>query len=376
MAVSLVSHEVSDLCIGKPVLRSLSVSATVGDALSALKRLGESYLSVWSCDHGSLRSRKIVSAEEECRCVGKVCMVDVISFLAKEDNLSNPGAALQSSVSVLIPKEAAALVRHLEPHASLLEAIDLILEGAQNLVIPIQGPESRRKKLLLKPSPNLHNKREYCWLTQEDVIRFLLNSIGLFCPAPIQSIDSLNIVDTESIFAVHHDDPAASALPMIFQSAITQTSVAVVDSENKIVGEISPFTLNSCDEIVSAAMATLTAGELMAFMDCGGPEDLIQVVKERLEHMNLSAALELMEEDSGISSSSDEEFGLGRSGKSGVRRSETIVCHPWSSLVAVMIQALSHRLSYVWVIEENGTLAGIVTFSGMMKVFRERLKSM
>lgn len=117
MAVSLVAREVSDLCLGKPALRSLSVSATVGDALSALKRLEESYLSVWNCDHGFLRSKKIDSAQEECRCIGKVCMVDIICFLAKEENLLHPGAALQSPVSVLIPKEAATLVRHLEPHA-------------------------------------------------------------------------------------------------------------------------------------------------------------------------------------------------------------------------------------------------------------------
>lgn len=55
---------------------------------------------------------------------------------------------------------------------------------------------------------------------------------------------------------------------------------------------------------------------------------------------------------------------------------DAIVCFPWSSLVAVMIQALSHRVNYVWVVEDDGTLVGIVTFAGMMKVFRERLKSM
>ncbi|KAJ4976517.1 hypothetical protein NE237_001623 [Protea cynaroides] len=37
----------------KPVLRSLLISATVGDALLALKRFEERYLSVWICDHSS-----------------------------------------------------------------------------------------------------------------------------------------------------------------------------------------------------------------------------------------------------------------------------------------------------------------------------------
>ncbi|XP_022723320.1 CBS domain-containing protein CBSX5-like [Durio zibethinus] len=382
MAVSLLAGEVSDLCLGKPALRFLSISATVGDALSALKRFGDNYISVWNCDNRH-------------DCVGKVCMVDIICFLCKEENLSNPGTALQAPVSVLIPK-APGLVRHLEPKASLVEGIDLILEGAQNLVIPLEiGNRNSRKKLLQKTVSNstLHNSSQYCWLTQEDIIRYLLNSIGLFCPTPINPINSLDIIDAQNILAVHYDDPASLALPFIARSHEMQTSVAIVDRDGKLIGEISPFTLNSCDEDVVAAIATLSAGDLMAYIDCGGPpEDIVQLVKERLQERNLEQALELMEEDSEISSgasfsssyssSSDEEFGVGRSWRSGgysarvVRRSEAIVCYPWSSLVAVMIQALAHRVSYVWVVEEDGTLAGIVTFAGMMKVFREHLRTM
>ncbi|EOY28290.1 hypothetical protein QUC31_012957 [Theobroma cacao] len=396
MAVSLLEREVSDLCLGKPALRSLSISATVGHALSVLKRFGDNYISVWNCDHRHLPDAdKTDAGFEECRCVGKVCMVDIICFLCKEENLSNPGTALQAPVSVLIPK-VPGLIRHLEPNASLVEAMDLILEGAQNLVIPLEsGTTNSRKKLLQITLSNstLHNNREYCWLTQEDIIRYLLNSIGLFSPTPVNPINSLNIIDTQNILAVHYDDPASLALPFIAQSLEMQTSVAIVDTDGKLIGEISPFTLNSCGEDVAAAIATLSAGDLMAYIDCGGrPEDLIQLVKERLQERNLEQALELMEEDSGISSgasfsssyssSSDEEFGVGRGGRLGgysarlVRRSEAIVCYPWSSLVAVMIQALAHRVSYVWVVEDDGTLAGIVTFAGMMKVFRERLRSM
>jgi CBS-domain-containing membrane protein len=281
--------------------------------------------------------------------------------------------------------------------SSLGEAIDLILKGTQNLVIPIprqsRSTTSSRKKLLHKAASfntTLHNTREYCWLTQEDLIRYLLNSIALFSPTPINPINTLNVIDTGNILAIQYDDPAFPALPLISQSLLNQTSIAIVDVDGKLIGEISPFTLNSCDESVAAAIATLSAGDLMAYIDCGGPpEDLVQLVKDRLEERNLGTALELMEEESTMSSSSssmcstssDEEFGLGRNGRLGgysarlVRRSEAIVCYPWSSLVAVMIQALAHRVSYVWVVEEDGSLAGIVTFAGMLKVLRERLNS-
>lgn len=122
MAVSILAHEVSDLCLGKPALRSLSVSATVADALSALKRLGDFYLSVWNCDHHLNLSRSYVVGVNECRCIGKVCTVDIICFLCKEENLKNPRIALQQPVSVLIPK-VPGLVRHLEPHARHVDSI-------------------------------------------------------------------------------------------------------------------------------------------------------------------------------------------------------------------------------------------------------------
>ncbi|XP_010241981.1 PREDICTED: CBS domain-containing protein CBSX5-like [Nelumbo nucifera] len=397
MAVSLLGHEVSDLCLGKPALRSLSISATIGDALSVLKSSEENYLSLWSCDHSS----KPKVDFEDCRCIGKICMVDVICFLCKEENLACPSSALKSPISVLLPK-AAGIVRHVEPHFSLLDAIRLILEGAQNLIVPIQSSISNnsRKKLLQKSSfgPTLHNGREFCWLTQEDVIRFLLSSIGLFSPIAALSVESLGIISTE-VLAVGYHDPAYSAVDLISSSLSQQTSVAVVDDDGKLIGEISPFTLASCDETVAAAIRTLSAGDLMAYIDCGGPpDDLVRVVKARLKERKLEGMLELLEEfsvsstssSSSMSSSSDEEFASSptaplrsrRYSRSGsysarmVRRAEAIVCHPGSSLVAVMIQALAHRVNYVWVIEDDYSLAGIVTFSEMLDVFGDYLESM
>lgn len=131
-----------------------------------------------------------------------------------------------------------------------------------------------------------------------------------------------------------------------------------------------------------AAIATLSAGDLLAYIDCGGPPDeLVQLVKARLEEGKIRAFLEIMEEEFSHSSSSseDEEYGHAKRGGSGkysarmVRRSEAIVCYPWSSLVAVMIQALTHRVAYVWVIEEDWSLVGIVTFQGILKVFRQHV---
>ncbi|KAJ4828448.1 hypothetical protein Tsubulata_005670 [Turnera subulata] len=414
MAVSLLAREVSDLCLGKPALRSLPISTSVAETLQALKNSGDTFLTVWSCDHhhtskpnppAGLDGADDDGGVDKCICVGKVSMVDVICYLCREENLLSPSSAFGAPVSVLLPK-LPGLVAHVEPSSRLLEAIDLILQGAKNLVVPLKNryiSGSRRKqhpKLSPINSPTIHDGREFCWLTQEDIIRFLLSSIGLFAPTPALSIDTLGIISTDMLTIDYHS-PASSALEAISRSVADQTSVAIVDSDGILIGELSPFTLACCDESAAAAITTLTAGELMAYIDCGGPpEDLVRVVMSRLKEQGLEAMLQEFCEiscctsnssPSQSSSSSDEESGnstpsttLRRSGKYTrsmsysarmVRRAEAIVCHPKSSLVAVMIQAIAHRINYVWVIDDDCSLVGIVTFGGMLKVFRESFEA-
>ncbi|KAJ6894334.1 hypothetical protein NC652_028177 [Populus alba x Populus x berolinensis] len=141
MAVSLLAREISDLCLGKPALRSLSLTTTIAEALFALKNSDDNFLSVWSCEHTA-------KTNSECKCVGKVSMVDVICYLCKDENLLSPSDALKAPVSVLLP-EIPGMVVHVEPTSSLLDAIDLILQGAKNLVVPIKtrySSSSRRKQ--------------------------------------------------------------------------------------------------------------------------------------------------------------------------------------------------------------------------------------
>lgn len=380
MAVQLLSHDISDLCLGKPPLRPLPSTSTVAASLSIFRRCsGEPSLSVWSSDPSS--------PEQPSKCIGKVTIVDVLCFLCREDNISNPSIALNSPVSLLLPSNANAppLVKQLDPTSSILDAVDCILEGAQSLIVP------RKSRNGGTPRQKPFTGRQFCWITQEDVIRFFFNSINHFSPTPFNSLQSLNIIE-EKFSSVNYNDPALSALTAISNSYSGQTSVAVVDDEGRLIGEISLHTLACCDETLAPAVATLSAGDLMAYIDYGGPqEELAQLVKARLEERKLDGMLELLEDNhssssvssclsSSPSSSSDDEVaakGMRSRANSTrfLRGTEPIVSHPGSSLVAVMIQALSHRLNHVWVVEEDYRLVGIVTFAGMLKVLRDRVSS-
>ncbi|GER53890.1 cystathionine beta-synthase family protein [Striga asiatica] len=341
----LLAYEVADLCLGKPPLRCLSASsATVADALAALKSTGDDSVSLWSCDHAS--------PEKDCVCVGKICTADVVFYLCREENLASPAAALKSPATALLPT-VDGLVRHVDSSASLLEAIDLILDGAQNLVVPIRTNPKQRKQQLGKSTlfSTNHGSREFCWLTQEDVVRFLLGLIGLFSPIPTLSIETLGIISRD-YSAVSHRSSARSALDALRRSSTDKTSVAVVDESGSFIGEISPF--------------TLSARDLMA-CSLGPVEELAGLVGPY---------------SSCSSSSSDDELAspttpLGRVGPyvgclgQMVKRAEATVCGPRSSLVAVMIQAIARRVRYVWVVDEGFGLVGIVTFASILGVFRD-----
>ncbi|GMH05651.1 hypothetical protein Nepgr_007491 [Nepenthes gracilis] len=411
MAISLLSHVVSDLCLGKPALKSLSISSTVGDALLALKTSEDDSISVWNCDHhhssSSISPFSKKNDDFECRCVGKICMADIICYLCKDENLSSPSSVLQSPVSVILPKNSE-LVKHVEPSSSLIKAIDLILQGAHNLVVPIQSTTtaySRKKQpKAAAGGPTFHcDGRQYCWITQDDVMRFILSRIGLFSPLAALSLEFLGIIRTD-ILAIDCHAPASMALEAISRSLGDQTSVAVVDDDGCLVSEISPFTLSCCDETLAAAIVTLSCADLIAYIDWGGPpDDLVRVVKSRLRERKLEGILAMLDNEyltnisspeSFPSSSSDDELSTemtsppallsrsrryNRSGSYSARMSmsaDAIICHPWSSLVAIMIQAIAHRVNYVWVVEDDGGLAGIVVFRDMLKVFREHLQSM
>ncbi|CAN6842295.1 unnamed protein product [Brassica oleracea] len=395
MAITLLSHEVSDLCIGKPPLRCLSaVTATVADAIATLKSSDDPFLSVWSCNHDETNDDDDNNKKCDCVCLGKICMGDVICYLSKFDNkVLSLSSAFNASVSVLLPK-CRSIVVHVQSSCKLAKAIDLITRGAQNLIVPIQTKRGQHKVptrnavVSLTTTTTHKNSRQFCWITQEDIIRFFLGSISTFSPLTSMSISELGVINsTRAFLAVDYYSSAASAVTAISLAIANNISVLVVDGGCDVVeyprialiGEILPMTLACCDETAAAAVATLSAGELMTYIDGSGPlESHVRVVRNRLEEKGMVGLISLVDSLSG-SSSSDEESPTRRKKPYGrsvsraarmARKSVAIVCNRKSSLMAVMIQAIARRVSYVWVVDEDGCFIGMVTFVDILKLFR------
>ncbi|PHU11682.1 hypothetical protein BC332_18612 [Capsicum chinense] len=167
--------------------------------------------------------------------------------------------------------------------------------------------------------------------------------------------------------------PTSLSVYPFYYAHTEQTAVAVVDDDKRLIGKISSSTLAYYDKDVAAAIMNFSSCDLMVYINCGGPpEDLIGLVKMRLQEKKLSLMMELMDEKFPVSSSSssasscssDDEPRLSKNvlGRFSTRRSEAITCYPGSSLVVVLIQPLAHRASSIWVIDKDHNLVGVITF--------------
>jgi hypothetical protein len=76
--------------------------------------------------------------------------------------------------------------------------------------------------------------QEYCWLTPEDLLQFLLSCIGLFSPLPMMTIQQLDIINMD-VLTVLADSQAATALPLIQRASKEMTAVAVLEPDDNLV---------------------------------------------------------------------------------------------------------------------------------------------
>ena len=303
--------------------------------------------------------------------------------------------------------------------------------GVQNLVVPISRESSRLRKHLMgsnKPvlgarsisldsshfpqSPTSHNGQEYCWLTHEDMLRFLLGSISVFSPLPSMNVSELGVIRTD-VEMIEVDDDASSALEMIKVACHGMLPVAVVNNNSNngcgqkpgeaiitLVGEISCSSMQICNEVAALALATLSAGEFVVYTQvCNNPPDtMVETIRMRVcqklsdnhgswnmqpplwmvnDVNRMLKDLDTREESlSSGNSSSDDEHGRGKGSfhvakfKVSMKRpfGGPLFCNPKSSLIAVILQCLAHREDHVWVLGDDDDLIGVVTFLDILTV--------
>ncbi|KAE8817168.1 hypothetical protein D1007_05379 [Hordeum vulgare] len=366
-AWSLLARDVSDLCIGKPPLRWLPPSSTLARAVAELEASGgpDAAVAVWDGRAGAAVA-------------GRVRMADVLLFLCVDD-----GSSSEATLADLLAAGGAPPVRRVEPDASVLEAVDALLGGAQSLVVPISDNRRRPETAHLEPE-------SMCWVTVEDVVRFFLGSVALFSQIALRSVSDLGAVrPARSALAVAPGEDALSAIMPLLRTALaTHASVALV-SCRCLVGEISPSTLCSLD----ASVAALSTGFLVSFVHTSRtPHSAALRLRNLLHPMSPSSSSSSSPSSSSSSYSSSEDEDEERNGTPAYRSQggehvssysarwtkgrEPIACRRRSSLVAVMAQAVAHRVTQVWVLDDEPKeeeLVGVVSLLDVLRVLRRHL---
>ncbi|KAI4966021.1 hypothetical protein ZWY2020_046840 [Hordeum vulgare] len=290
MAASILSHVVSDLCIGKSAVRVLPSSTPIAAALATLRAGADPFIFV---DAAPPDVKKTAALSV----VVKVSVAEILCYVCGDTaNLGDPAAALRRPVSVLTAVVGDhGVTRRVDPQTSLLDAIDVVLaNNSHSLVVPLHAGTRKKHHHVWSISAG------YCVLTQQDIVRHLFGSIS--------------------------SSPRSPRFPCPPRHR-----------------------LHAMCDLMDAAYAT-DAAALSSSSTSSDEECLPLAPARRARKMS--------------------------SGSFRWRSTEDVAaCHAESSLVAVMAQALAHRVGHVWVVDEvSGALVGVVSCADVLAVLRDHLR--
>lgn len=398
MASVFFYHVVGDLTVGKPELVEFLETETVEASIKAIAESMEGGIPVWR----KPKSPQIVSGIENVteprqqRFVGILNSLDIVAFLVREECLEDQEKAMKTLVSqVVVPNSS--LLKEVDPATRLIDALEMMKQGVRRLLvrksIAWKGMSKRFSVLyngkwlrnsnpsIVRPSaatassssPPIPGK--FCCLSREDVIRFLIGCLGALAPLPLSPISSLGAINPDYL-SIDVSLPAAEAArrPQRDPGAVAVTE-PLPDGRCRIVGEISACRLWKCDHLAAAwALANLSAGQFVT-----GVEDNVPHSDNNTSDGNSINCNASLPKGGGAYEGRARGGMLSRRASRGSvsfrrnmyrGRSAALVCHPSSSLAAVMAQMLSHRATHVWVTESNedydDVLVGLVGYADIL----------
>ncbi|CAL1377970.1 unnamed protein product [Linum trigynum] len=397
MASVFLYHVVGDLTVGKPELVELCETETIETAIRAIGDSTECGIPVWK------RRLSLIETSEirQQRFVGILNSLDIVAFLARQECLDDQDRAMKTPVSEVVVQNNS-LLKQVDPATRLIDALEMMKQGVRRLLVPktkgwkrvskrfsmfyngrwlksLETPNSSSNTLTMNASnlpssssPPTIPTDKFCCLSREDVIRFLIGCLGALAPIPLSSISSLGAINP-NYSVVDSSLPAIEATQM---SPDDPSAVAVVepgssDGRHKIIGEISASRLWKCDYLGAAwALANLSAGQFVM-----GVEDNHHTPRSSLPDFSVDLssnggggsmrARKFSSRSVGFNAA-NTSFGAGRSMYRG--RSAPLTCKVKSSLAAVMAQMLSHRVTHVWVTEDDteDVLVGVVGYADIL----------
>ncbi|KAK8641762.1 hypothetical protein V6N13_011136 [Hibiscus sabdariffa] len=354
-----VEKTVKDVLVNKGRLAEVPYTATLGDTMNALVANKKTALPVaappgqWIGAGGSmiLESDKQTGAVRK-HYIGMVTMLDIVAYISDDDNQTVGGdvggdANLERKMTVPISSiigrsfEGLSLWT-LNPNTSILECMEIFSKGIHRALVPMDSQMENVQGVELVESAS-----SYKMLTQMDLLKFLndhSSELGEILSSSIKEIGSLNqnvyaITDqTKVIDAIKCLKTAMlNAVPIVESSNDIKDQTQLVDGKGrKPIGTFSATDLRGCH--VSALQTWLPLSAL-EFTELVSSSPLF-AAKERVSTPK-----------------------------------EIVSCQPDSALSEVMEKIVSRHVHRVWVVDQQGLLAGVVSLTDIVGTVRVSLLS-
>jgi CBS domain-containing protein len=350
----LYNTAVQQIVEHKPRLVEVPYTATVNDALNTL--LAKNILAVpvaappgqWIGAGGSmiLESDRTTGAVRK-QYIGMVSVLDILMHIAECEKAEDVDKRLIDPVSSIIGHSMEGLsLWSISPQTSVFDAMEPMSKGIHRALIPIESKMEHTIGVeLMEASPGYHI------FTQTDMVQFLymqskeldfmtsksVLELGAVQPDVYAAPDCLRVM--EVVKCIRNTSLQAVAI-VETTSELDNNATLVMGNGRKLVGTFSASDLLGCTSEMLRAWATLP---ILSFFSKAG-------VAQR--------------------------FGMGAAVNAGSLECRqylkpSVTCQLETSLAEVMSKALANHVHRVWVVDNEGKLNGVVSFSDMIRVVHD-----
>ncbi|KAK3411057.1 hypothetical protein EUGRSUZ_J03066, partial [Eucalyptus grandis] len=283
--------------------------------------------------------------------IGMVTMLDILAHIAGDDRVNGGGSGDGSSD--LVQKMAVPvsnIIGHcleglslwtLNPNTSILDCMEVLSKGIHRALVPLDSHMENLSGVELVESAS-----SYRMLTQMDVLKFLKEHNSGTAAILSRSVEELGAINrnvyaitdrTRVIEAIKCMRAALlNAVPIVESGALEEEDHSQLGRGRKLIGTFSATDLRRCHVSEQRPWLSATALE---FTESISPSPLYSASSE------------------------------------GVPPRELVTCRDDTPLAEVMDKAVKKHVHRVWVVDHQGSLAGLVSLTDMIRVLRAALLS-
>lgn len=336
-------------------LVEIPYTATVNDALNTL--LAKNILAVpvaappgqWIGAGGSmiLESDKATGVVRK-QYIGMVSVLDILIHIAEAESEADVDSRLRSVVSSIIGHSMEGLsLWSISPQTSVFDAMEPMSKGIHRALIPVESKLEHSVGVeLQEASPGYH------LFTQTDMVEFLCTHSKELGFTATTSVMELGAVQSTVYAAPSHmkvmdvvkcmRNTSLHAVAIVEPMGDYDTELALVmGNGRKLVGTFSATDLLGYN---SEMLRTWSSLPILSFYSKA-------IVAQRF---GMGAAVNATQSEC-------SEF-----------QPTPVTCHAATPLADVMSQALANHVHRVWVVDNQGLLRGVISFSDMIRAVYDR----